>query len=201
MFNRRGGPLNEMVWVIQKGKWYVIPLPLTLRDPSFRAFSSQYPQTGSRPCSKKPGFPAHYMWAKAVKTRGTPMSVGPSTTSLNKQYVTHWPRTGRWIIISNIIKIHIFTQIQSLLTISMATPLDEAPHSLICRVLTLLLWPRQSILYPTVSGVFKTHPVCFFCFKTFQGLHCHTWNKSQLIPRARRPCLPRTSSAHLSPLD
>lgn len=58
----------------------------------------------------------------------------------------------------------------------MATPLDEAPHSLICQVLTPLLWSRQSILYPTVSGVFKTHPVCFFCF---QRLHCHTRNKSQ----------------------
>lgn len=39
-------------------------------DPSSSAFSSQYPKWEAGPTQKRTGFPAHYMWAKAVKQEG-----------------------------------------------------------------------------------------------------------------------------------
>lgn len=105
------------------------------------------------------------------------MSVGPKTPSSNKWYLAYR------LALANESSIATSTFLPKSNHFSPSSVLLPCikPHIISTgQVWPPLLLPPQGILDPGVTSVFKTHQILSsFCYKTFQRLSCHTWNKSQ----------------------
>lgn len=112
-----------------------------------RACSSQYSKVGSRSLERSVGFPAHHTWAKAGK-QGGPQRLW-ALPLLHNIYLIDLPSTGRWVVISNLIKTqHLPKSNHSHLFRHCYCPRSNT-YSLACHILLHLLLPLKS---PSTSG-------------------------------------------------